>query len=134
MTRVYFHCSNTKKVFVDYRGAVVDDLAEGAIARPASCNPLPASVTSKTGVTGFCMPATIRAMSSSLCRSLSCWGSRIEVVMLRVRSLAAALGRYVIGTTRCSKFIATAYGGSGVKCTKPAQRLAKHGDHLSTAN
>ena len=28
MTRVYFHCSNTKKVFVDYRGAVVDDLAE----------------------------------------------------------------------------------------------------------
>ena len=28
MTQVYFHCSNTKKVFVDYRGAVVDDLAE----------------------------------------------------------------------------------------------------------
>ncbi len=26
MTQVYFHCSNTKKVFVDYRGAVVDDL------------------------------------------------------------------------------------------------------------
>ena len=24
MTQVYFHCSNTKKVFVDYRGAVVD--------------------------------------------------------------------------------------------------------------
>ena len=28
MTQVYFRCSNTKKVFVDYRGAVVDDLAE----------------------------------------------------------------------------------------------------------
>ena len=27
MTQVYFHCSNTKKVFVDYCGAVVDDLA-----------------------------------------------------------------------------------------------------------
>jgi hypothetical protein len=24
MTQVYFHCSNTKKVFVDRRGAVVD--------------------------------------------------------------------------------------------------------------
>lgn len=28
MSQVYFHCSNTKKVFVDRRGAVVDDLAE----------------------------------------------------------------------------------------------------------
>jgi hypothetical protein len=28
MTQVYFHCSNTKKVFVDRGGAVVDDLAE----------------------------------------------------------------------------------------------------------
>ena len=28
MTQVYFHCSNTKKVFIDRRGAVVDDLAE----------------------------------------------------------------------------------------------------------
>ena len=28
MTQVYFHCSNTKKVFVDHRGAVVEDLAE----------------------------------------------------------------------------------------------------------
>ena len=28
MTQVYFHCSNTKTVFVDRRGAVVDDLAE----------------------------------------------------------------------------------------------------------
>ena len=28
MTQVYFHCSNTKKVFVDYRGAVVEDIAE----------------------------------------------------------------------------------------------------------
>ena len=24
MTQVYFHCSNTKKVFVDYNGAAVD--------------------------------------------------------------------------------------------------------------
>jgi len=28
MTQVYFHCSNTKKIFVDRHGAVVDDLAE----------------------------------------------------------------------------------------------------------
>ena len=28
MTQVFFHCSNTKKVFVDYHGAVVDDLTE----------------------------------------------------------------------------------------------------------
>ena len=28
MTQVFFHCSNTKKVFVDRRGAVVDDLAD----------------------------------------------------------------------------------------------------------
>ena len=28
MAQVYFHCSNAKKVFVDRRGAVVDDLAE----------------------------------------------------------------------------------------------------------
>ena len=28
MTQVYFHCSKTQKVFVDRRGAVVDDLAE----------------------------------------------------------------------------------------------------------
>lgn len=28
MSQVYFHCSNTKKVFVDRRGAVVDNLAE----------------------------------------------------------------------------------------------------------
>lgn len=28
MTKVYFHCSNTKKVFVDRRGAILDDLAE----------------------------------------------------------------------------------------------------------
>jgi hypothetical protein len=28
MTQVYFHCSNTKKVFVDRHGAVVDGLAE----------------------------------------------------------------------------------------------------------
>ncbi len=28
MTQVYFHCSNTQKVFVDRRGAVVDDLGE----------------------------------------------------------------------------------------------------------
>ena len=28
MTQVYFHCSNTKEVLVDRRGAVVDDLGE----------------------------------------------------------------------------------------------------------
>ena len=28
MTQVYFHCSHAKKVFVDRRGAVVDDLAQ----------------------------------------------------------------------------------------------------------
>jgi len=28
MTQVFFHCSNTKKVFLDPHGAVVDDLAE----------------------------------------------------------------------------------------------------------
>ena len=28
MTQVFFHCSNTKKVFLDYNGAVVNDLAE----------------------------------------------------------------------------------------------------------
>jgi hypothetical protein len=28
MTQVYFHCSNTKKVFLDHRGAVVEDLEE----------------------------------------------------------------------------------------------------------
>ena len=28
MTQVYFHCSNTKKVFVDYNGAVVEDITE----------------------------------------------------------------------------------------------------------
>jgi len=28
MTQVYFHCSNPRKVFVDRRGAVVDDIAE----------------------------------------------------------------------------------------------------------
>jgi hypothetical protein len=28
MTQVYFHCSNTKKVFVDGRGTMVDHLAE----------------------------------------------------------------------------------------------------------
>jgi hypothetical protein len=30
MTQLYFHCSNTKKVFVDRRGAVVDDLVAEA--------------------------------------------------------------------------------------------------------
>jgi hypothetical protein len=28
VTQVFFHCSNTKKVFVDYCGAAVDNLAE----------------------------------------------------------------------------------------------------------
>jgi uncharacterized protein DUF6894 len=30
MTRVFFHYSNTKEVFVDRRGAVVNDLAEAS--------------------------------------------------------------------------------------------------------
>jgi hypothetical protein len=28
MTQVYFHCSNTRNIFVDRRGAVVEDIAE----------------------------------------------------------------------------------------------------------
>jgi len=28
MTQVFFHCFNTKKVFLDYDGTVVNDLAE----------------------------------------------------------------------------------------------------------
>jgi hypothetical protein len=28
MTQLYFHCSNAEKVFVDQRGAEVDDLVE----------------------------------------------------------------------------------------------------------
>jgi hypothetical protein len=28
MTQVFFHCSNTKKVFLDYSGTAVNDLAE----------------------------------------------------------------------------------------------------------
>jgi hypothetical protein len=38
MTQVYFHCSNAKKVVVDHRGAVVNDLAEarGLIFRSAT--------------------------------------------------------------------------------------------------
>jgi hypothetical protein len=28
MTQVYFHCSNSKEILVDRRGAVVEDLAE----------------------------------------------------------------------------------------------------------
>ena len=28
MTQVYFHCSNTRKVFVDHAGALVNDLVE----------------------------------------------------------------------------------------------------------
>ena len=28
MTQVYFHCSNTKNIFVDRRGAVVEDITE----------------------------------------------------------------------------------------------------------
>ena len=28
MTQVFFHCSTPKKVFLDHRGAVVNDLAE----------------------------------------------------------------------------------------------------------
>jgi hypothetical protein len=28
MTRIFFHCSNTRKVFLDYRGTMVDDLTD----------------------------------------------------------------------------------------------------------
>lgn len=28
MTQLFFHCSNTRKVFLDHHGAVVNDLAE----------------------------------------------------------------------------------------------------------
>jgi hypothetical protein len=28
MTQVFFHCSNTRKVFLDQHGAVVNDIAE----------------------------------------------------------------------------------------------------------
>ena len=28
MAQVYFHCSNTKNIFVDRRGAVVEDITE----------------------------------------------------------------------------------------------------------
>jgi hypothetical protein len=31
MTQVFFHCSNTKKVFLDHSGAVVNDLAEARV-------------------------------------------------------------------------------------------------------
>lgn len=39
MTQIYFHCFNTKKVFVDYRGALVDDLVEARdhAARVVQC-------------------------------------------------------------------------------------------------
>jgi hypothetical protein len=35
MTRLYFRCSNTKKVFVDQRGAVVDVLEPVPSCEPA---------------------------------------------------------------------------------------------------
>ena len=28
MTRIFFHCSNTRKVFLDYRGTMVVDLTD----------------------------------------------------------------------------------------------------------
>jgi hypothetical protein len=39
MTQFYFHCSNTKKVFADLRGAAVNDLAEARdyAARVVQC-------------------------------------------------------------------------------------------------
>jgi len=40
--QVYFHCSRTKKVFVDSRGAVVNDLAEAGPGRRLSWEQLPA--------------------------------------------------------------------------------------------
>src|SRR6516225_4945964 len=58
-----------------------------AITRPVSCNPFPTSAASRIGVTGSCMSATIRAMSSLLFPSHSCSASRIEVAMA-VQSLS----------------------------------------------
>src|SRR5215831_18952168 len=55
--------------------------------RPASCNHLPMSAASKTGVIGFCTSAMIRVMSSLLSPSLLCSASRTEVAMT-VQSLS----------------------------------------------
>src|SRR6185369_11252630 len=58
--------------------------------RPASCNPLPTCEAPRIGVTGSCMSATIRAMSSSLCPSLSCSASRIDIVSIDINVFEAA--------------------------------------------
>ncbi|WP_338128910.1 hypothetical protein [Bradyrhizobium brasilense] len=65
MTQVYFHCSNPTKVFLDYHGAVVDDIAEARHHATHVIRSLTEACGVKTGVTGSCTLATIRAMSCS---------------------------------------------------------------------
>ena len=93
MTQLYFHCSNTKKVFVDQRGAVVDGPAE---ARDYATRVVQ-SFTNERSLEDWrdwiLHSATIRAMSSSLFPSFSYSASRIEVAMLTVKSPRAPIGR-----------------------------------------
>ena len=78
MTQVYFHCSNTKKVFVDYRGAVVDDLAEAHDHATSVVRSFANERSLADWGDWVLTSATTRAMSSSLCPSLSCSASRIK--------------------------------------------------------
>ena len=55
MTQVYFHCSNTKKVFVDYRAPWWTTSLRRASMRPASYNPSPTSAAWRIGVNGSYM-------------------------------------------------------------------------------
>jgi ClpX C4-type zinc finger protein/uncharacterized protein DUF6894 len=90
MTQVYFHCSNTRKVFVDCRGAMVDDLAEARDHATRVVQSFTNDRSLEDWRDWFRMSATIRAMSSSLCPSLSCSASRIEIAMT-VESLSKTL-------------------------------------------
>jgi hypothetical protein len=72
VTQVYFHCSNTRKVFVDRGGALVNDLVEAVITRPASCAVSLRRAASRIGATGSCTSAMTAAMSSLLSPSLLC--------------------------------------------------------------
>jgi hypothetical protein len=78
MTQVYFNCSNMRKDFVDRRGAVVDDLAEARDHATRVVQSFTNECGLEDGRDWCCMSATIRAMSSSLCPSLSCAASPIE--------------------------------------------------------
>ena len=92
MTQLYFHCSNTKKVFVDQRGAVVDGLAE---ARDYATQ-IVQSFTNQRSLEDWrdwiLHVSDDQAMSSSLSPSFSCSASRIEVAMLAVKSPRAPIG------------------------------------------